>query len=54
MIRGTEGQQRPEVLHNMWNLKVAPYPAGKELAHDYRCRKIEIKMSFLKDVFQTG
>lgn len=35
----------------MWNLKVAPYPAGKELKNTIIDMKKEIKMSFLKDVF---
>ena len=43
-----------EVLHNMWNLKVASYPAGKELKNTIIDMKKEIKMSFLKDVFQTA
>ena len=38
----------------MWNLKVAPYPAGKELKNTIIDMKKEIKMSFLKDVFQTA
>ena len=38
----------------MWNLKVAPCPAGKELKNTIIDMKKEIKMSFLKDVFQTA
>ena len=38
----------------MWNLKVASYPAGKELKNTIIDMKKEIKMSFLKDVFQTA
>ena len=38
----------------MWNLKVAPYPAGKELKNTIIDMKKEIKMSFLRDVFQTA
>ena len=38
----------------MWNLKVAPYPAVKELKNTIIDMKKEIKMSFLKDVFQTA
>ena len=40
-----------KVLHNMWDLEVALYPAGEELKINM---KKEIKMSFLKDVFQTA
>ena len=35
----------------MWNLKVAPYPAGKELKNTIIDMKKEIKM---RDVFQTA
>ena len=38
----------------MWNLKVAPCLAGKELKNTIIDMKKEIKMSFLKDVFQTA
>lgn len=38
----------------MWNLKVAPCPAGKELKNTIIDMKKEIKMSFLKDAFQTA
>ena len=44
----------PEVLHNMWNLKVAPYPAGGKLENTIINMKKEIIMSFLKDVFETA
>ena len=44
----------PEVLHNMWDPEVAPYPAGEELKNTIINMKKEIKMSFLKDVFQTA
>ena len=43
-----------EVLHNMWDLEVSPYPAGEELINTIIDMKKEIKMSFLKDVFQTA
>ena len=38
----------------MWDLEVAPYPAGEELENTIIDMKKEIKMSFLKDVFQTA
>ena len=44
----------PEVLHNMWDPEVAPYPAGGKLENTIIAMKKEIKMSFLKDVFQTA
>lgn len=44
----------PEVLHNMWDPEAAPYPAGEELENTIINMKKEIKMSFLKDVFQTA
>lgn len=44
----------PEVLHNMWDPEVAPYPAGGKLENTIMDMKKEIKMSFLKDVFQTA
>lgn len=44
----------PEVLHNMWAPEVAPYPAGGKLENTIIDMKKEIKMSFLKDVFQTA
>ena len=44
----------PEVLHNMWDLEVAPYPAVEELKNTIINMKKEIKMSFLRDVFQTA
>lgn len=44
----------PEVLQNMWDPEVAPYPAGEELENSIINMKKEIKMSFLKDVFQTA
>lgn len=44
----------PEVLHNMWDPEVAPYPAGGKLENTIIDMKKEIKMSFLKDVFQTA
>ena len=44
----------PEVLHNMWDPEVAPYPAGEKLENTIIDMKKEIKMSFLKDVFQTA
>lgn len=37
----------------MWDLEVAPYPAGEELENSIIDMKKEIKMSFLKDVFET-
>ena len=43
-----------EVLHNMWDPEVAPYPAGGKLENTIIDMKKEIKMSFLKDVFQTA
>ena len=43
-----------KVLHNMWNLKVAPYPAGRKLKNTIIDMKKEIKMSFLEDMFQTA
>lgn len=44
----------PEVLHNMWDLEVALSPAGEELENSIIDMKKEIKMSFLRDVFQTA
>lgn len=44
----------PEVLHNMWDPEVAPYPAGGKLENTIIDMKKEIKMSFLKEVFQTA
>ena len=44
----------PEVLHNMWDPEVAPYPAGGKLENTIIDMKKEIKMNFLKDVFQTA
>ena len=44
----------PEVLHNRWDPEVAPYPAGGKLENTIIDMKKEIKMSFLKDVFQTA
>ena len=44
----------PEVLHNMWDPEVAPYPAGGKLENTIIDMKKEINMSFLKDVFQTA
>ena len=44
----------PEVLHNMWDPEVAPYPAGGKLENTIIDMNKEIKMSFLKDVFQTA
>ena len=44
----------PEVLHNMWDPEVAPYSAGGKLENTIIDMKKEIKMSFLKDVFQTA
>ena len=44
----------PEVLHNMWDPEVAPYPAVGKLENTIIDMKKEIKMSFLKDVFQTA
>lgn len=44
----------PEVLHNMWDPEVAPYPAVGKLENAIIDMKKEIKMSFLKDVFQTA
>lgn len=44
----------PEVLHNMWDPEVAPYPAGGKLENTIIDMKKEIKMSFLKDVFETA
>lgn len=44
----------PEVLHNMWDPEVAPYPAGGKLENTIIDMKKEIKMSFSKDVFQTA
>lgn len=44
----------PEVLHNMWDPEVAPYPAVGKLENTIIKMKKEIKMSFLKDVFQTA
>ena len=44
----------PEVLHNMWDPEVAPYPAGGKLENTIIDMKKEIKMSFLRDVFQTA
>lgn len=44
----------PEVLHNMWDPEVAPYPAGGKLENTIIDMKKESKMSFLKDVFQTA
>ena len=44
----------PEVLHNMWDPEVAPYPAGGKLENTIINMKKEIKMSFLKDVFETA
>ena len=44
----------PEVLHNMWDPEVAPYPAGGKLENTIINMKKEIKMSYLKDVFQTA
>lgn len=44
----------PEVLHNMWDPEVAPYPAGGKLENTIIDMKKEIKMSFLKDVFLTA
>ncbi len=43
-----------EVLHNMWDPEAAPYPAGEELENTIINMKKEIKMSFLRDVFQTA
>ena len=37
----------------MWDLEAAPYPAGEELENTIIDMKKEIKMSFLKDVFET-
>ena len=44
----------PEVLHNMWDPEAAPYPAGEKLENTIINMKKEIKMSFLRDVFQTA
>lgn len=44
----------PEVLHNMWDPEVAPHPAGGKLENTIINMKKEIKMSFLKDVFETA
>ena len=44
----------PEVLHNMWDPEVAPYPAVGKLENTIIKMKKEIKMNFLKDVFQTA
>ena len=38
----------------MWDPEVAPYPAGGKLENTIIDMKKEIKMSFLKDVFQTA
>ena len=38
----------------MWNLEVAPYPAGGRAEKSIIDMKKEIKMSFLRDVFQTA
>ena len=38
----------------MWDPEAAPYPAGKKLENTIINMKKEIKMSFLKDVFQTA
>ena len=38
----------------MWDPEVAPYPAGGKLENRIIDMKKEIKMSFLKDVFQTA
>ncbi|MBS6698521.1 MAG: hypothetical protein KH269_05455 [Faecalibacterium prausnitzii] len=38
----------------MWNPEAAPYPAGEELENTIINMKKEIKMSFLKDIFQTA
>ncbi len=38
----------------MWDPEVAPYPAGEELENMIINMKKEIKMSFLRDVFQTA
>ena len=38
----------------MWDLEVALYPAGEELENTIINMKKEIKMSFLKDVFETA
>lgn len=38
----------------MWNLEVAPYPAGEKPKKSIMDMKKEIKMSFLRDVFQTA
>lgn len=44
----------PEMLHNMWDPEVAPYPAVGKLENTIIKMKKEIKMNFLKDVFQTA
>ena len=44
----------PEVLYNMWDPEVALYPARGKLENTIIDMKKEIKMSFLKDVFQTA
>ena len=38
----------------MWDPEAAPYPAGEELKNTIIDMKKKIKMSFLKDVFQTA
>ena len=38
----------------MWDPEAAPYPAGEELENTIINMKKEIKMSFLRDVFQTA
>ena len=38
----------------MWDLEVAPYPAGGKLENTIIIMKKEIKMNFLKDVFRTA
>lgn len=37
----------------MWDPEAAPYPAGEKLENTIINMKKEIKMSFLKDVFET-
>jgi hypothetical protein len=38
----------------MWDPEAAPYPAGEKLENTIINMKKEIKMSFLRDVFQTA
>ena len=53
-LKAQKVNNTPEVLHNMWDPEVAPYPAGGKLENTIIDMKKETKMNFLKDVFQTA